>query len=218
MDNFLSSQREQIFCDVELLIYVFDVESRDIDRDMHYYQACLDAMMANSKDAKIFVLIHKMDLIQREHRDEACWSLSAWFMPGFNLMHALLLQVFNKKIAELKAISEPLQIVGFATSIWDETLYRAWSVIVYSLIPNISVLESALQEFCRLCRADEVVLFERTTFLVISAAQTKQHLDIHRFEKISNIVKQFKLSCRLVHATEQNVTILLRQTFRLTNN
>lgn len=56
----------------------------------------------------------------------------------------------------------------FATSIWDETLYKAWSRIVYSLIPNVNVLEAQLDEFSKICGADEVVLFERATFLVIS--------------------------------------------------
>lgn len=39
-----------------------------------------------------------------------------------------------------------------------------------------------------------MVLFERATFLVIAHATERQHDDVHRFEKISNIVKQFKLS------------------------
>lgn len=41
----------------------------------------------------------------------------------------------------------------------------------------------------------QVVLFERVTFLVIAQCSRKQHHDVHRFEKISNIIKQFKLSC-----------------------
>ena len=56
----------------------------------------------------------------------------------------------------------------FPTSIWDETLYRAWSDIVYSLIPNVDVLKSQLDDFRSICGADEIVLFERATFLVIS--------------------------------------------------
>jgi Ras-related GTP-binding protein A/B len=56
----------------------------------------------------------------------------------------------------------------FATSIWDETLYRAWSAIVYSLIPNVGILKSQLDDFRTICGADEIVLFERATFLVIS--------------------------------------------------
>lgn len=104
----------------------------------------------------------------------------------------------------------------------------AQSEIVTNLIPNLSALESHLDDFCRICDADEVVLFERATFLVISqghaqkgysssasssnappmSTSTQQQLtrssassakspqfDAHRFEKISNIVKQFKLSC-----------------------
>lgn len=39
------------------------------------------------------------------------------------------------------------------------------------------------------------MLFERSTFLVISHHDAKGHEDSHRFEKISNIIKQFKLSC-----------------------
>lgn len=66
---------------------------------------------------------------------------------------------------------------------------------MHCLIPNIRVLESHLSNFCRICDADEVVLFERTTFLVIATAATIPHGDHHRFEKISNIIKQFNLGC-----------------------
>merc|ERR1712039_430450 len=52
-----------------------------------------------------------------------------------------------------------------------------------------------LQHICHVCEADEVVLFEKNTFLLISRRSRKSFQDAHRFEKISNIVKQFKLSC-----------------------
>lgn len=73
---------------------------------------------------------------------------------------------------------------------------QAWSSIVYSLIPNVRQLEQSLSEFANIIDADEVLLFERATFLVVSHAQRKAHKDPHRFEKVSNIIKQFKLSCR----------------------
>ena len=56
-------------------------------------------------------------------------------------------------------------------------------------------LQTALQKLCEVCQADELVLFERATFLVISNAVLRPHSDVHRFEKVSNIIKQFKLSC-----------------------
>lgn len=43
---------------------------------------------------------------------------------------------------------------------------------------------------------DEVLLFERATFLIISFCELASHHDTHRFEKVSNIIKGFKLSCR----------------------
>lgn len=69
MENYLANQRHNIFRNVEVLIYVFDVESREQEKDIHYYQSCLDAILQNSPDAKIFCLIHKMDLITAEEKD-----------------------------------------------------------------------------------------------------------------------------------------------------
>lgn len=57
-----------------------------------------------------------------------------------------------------------------------------------------------LDSFCEICEADEVVLFERTTILVIANAARVKHPDIHRFEKISSIIKQFNPSGRYVPA------------------
>ena len=53
----------------------------------------------------------------------------------------------------------------------------------------------SLKEICKAVHANEVVLFEKSTFLVISHYDDVGHEDVHRFEKISNIIKQFKLSC-----------------------
>merc|ERR1712183_248171 len=69
MENYFASQRDNIFRNVEVLIYVFDVESRELEKDLHYYQSCLEAILQNSPKAKVFCLIHKVDLIEEEQRD-----------------------------------------------------------------------------------------------------------------------------------------------------
>uniref|UniRef100_A0A5F4WJD4 Ras-related GTP-binding protein n=1 Tax=Callithrix jacchus TaxID=9483 RepID=A0A5F4WJD4_CALJA len=153
MENYFTSQRDNIFRNVEVLIYVFDVESRELEKDMHYYQSCLEAILQNSPDAKIFCLVHKMDLVQEDQRD------------------------------------------------------LAWSSIVYQLIPNVQQLEMNLRNFAEIIEADEVLLFERATFLVISHYQCKEQRDAHRFEKISNIIKQFKLSCSKLAASFQSMEV-----------
>ncbi|OXB58680.1 hypothetical protein ASZ78_016852 [Callipepla squamata] len=185
MENYFTSQRDNIFRNVEVLIYVFDVESRELEKDMHYYQSCLEAILQNSPDAKIFCLVHKMDLVQEDQRD----------------------LIFKEREEDLRRLSRPLECACFRTSIWDETLYKAWSSIVYQLIPNVQQLEMNLRNFAQIIEADEVLLFERATFLVISHYQCKEQRDIHRFEKISNIIKQFKLSCSKLAASFQSMEV-----------
>ncbi|KAK2119811.1 hypothetical protein P7K49_001197 [Saguinus oedipus] len=165
MENYFTSQRDNIFPNVEVLIYVFDVESRELEKDMHYYQSCLEAILQNSPDAKIFCLVHKMDLVQEDQRD----------------------LIFKEREEDLRRLSRPLDIL-------------------YQLIPNVQQLEMNLRNFAQIIEADEVLLFERATFLVISHYQCKEQRDVHRFE-ISNIIKQFKLSCSKLAASFQSMEV-----------
>ena len=174
-ESYFDSQRDTIFRNVEVLIYVFDIESAEMNNDFALFDGVIEAMEQNSPDASIFVLIHKMDLVPADIRQK----------------------IFADRENHIKARSDQFNIRCFGTSIWDETLYRAWSTIVHSLIPNAALLENQLSEFQDICGADEVVLFEKATFLVISSVSrlSTDHYDDHRFERISNIIKQFKLSC-----------------------
>jgi len=201
MEKYFALQRDHMFSHVEVLIYVMDIMAKDEQKDNDQYKETLKAIKEFSPNAKIFCLIHKMDLISADQRQ----------------------QVFQDKEYKLRAESAPLKIHSFQTSIWDETLYKAWSSIVYSLIPNAAELEARLDKFCALTEADEVVLFEKATFLVISHSDSSRyekdfsgrprdelwrHQDPHRFEKISNIIKQFKLSCSKTSAQFKSMQVL----------
>lgn len=102
MQQYCTQQPDNIFRNVEVLIYVFDVESQELERDVHYYQSCLEALLHNSPDAKIFCLVHKMDLLAEEQRDI----------------------VFKVREGDLIGLSKPGNVTCFRTSIWDETLYK----------------------------------------------------------------------------------------------
>lgn len=125
-------------------------------------------------------------------------------------------------------VSLPFRPVCFKTSIWDETLYKvlkivareltaqAWSEVVNSMIPKREILLQHLQHFARIAEAQEVLLFEkcvandecgplthvvlRATFLVLGSANSggRKYNDVGRFEKLANIIKQFKLGCTCV--------------------
>ena len=159
-----------------MLIFVFDVTSKDFVGDLEKYVNCLVALSDLSKQAKIFCLIHKMDLLAESERENRFLEKRA--------------RILEATKPEFKSKTE-----CFKTSIWDETLYKAWSQIVSILLTNQPKLTSSLKEICETLHANEVVLFEKSTFLVISHYDAVNHEDVHRFEKISNIIKQFKLSC-----------------------
>lgn len=177
----LTTQKHLIFDRVRVLIYVFDFFSKlemgdetEVMADIHQFRQVVEVMKEISPKAHLFVLIHKMDLVPEHLRQ----------------------RIFDSKrnLIEENALGVP--ITCFKTSIWDESLFRAWSTIINSMIPNIKIVEEHVNHFCKACDADEVVLFEKNTFLVISKASRKSYSDLQRFEKISNIVKQFKLACK----------------------
>lgn len=207
MDNYFTTQKDHIFKMVQVLIHVFDVESKSINKDIDIFVKSLLNLQKYSPDAKIFVLLHKMDLVQIDKREE----------------------LFRIMMDKLQGISNPYQfkLVGFPTSIWDESLYKAWSLIVCSLIPNMNLFNSNLLKFNDVLDAEEIILFEKTTFLVISSTASIQRqierrglangtkfgnnsldsLDPKRFEKISNIIKTYKQSISKLRTNFHNLVI-----------
>ncbi|KHC53925.1 small GTP-binding protein domain [Candida albicans P60002] len=209
MDNYFTNQKDHIFKMVQVLIHVFDVESKSINKDIEIFIKSLTNLQQYSPGAKVFVLLHKMDLVQIDKRQE----------------------LFEIMMEKLQKISNPyhFKLIGFPTSIWDESLYKAWSQIVCSLIPNINLFNNNLIEFNSILDAEEIILFEKTTFLVISSTasiqqqqqqqqqqqksidndqdSTNEELDPKRFEKISNIIKTYKQSITKLRTNFKNLII-----------
>ncbi|KAH8994396.1 Gtr1/RagA G protein conserved region-domain-containing protein [Lactarius hatsudake] len=114
----------------------------------------------------------------------------------FLLVHKMDLVVGEKSAAE----SGSVDVTVFGTSIYDETLYKAWSHIVHTIIPNAAVLSKHLTTFARACSATEAILFERTTFLVIATSSSPDgpdgfDLSAARYERTSELIKALKHSC-----------------------
>lgn len=189
IENYLTTQRDHIFNMVEVLIYVFDIGSKEVPKDMETFRRCLDNLREFSPNASVYVLLHKMDLVLLDRR----------------------LQVFEATMKTLHshAAEFQFQITGFATSIWDESLYKAWSAIVGSLMSNMGSLQQELEIFAKASGTQEVVLFERTTSLLV--AHASQDLtataDPKRFEKISNIIKSYRQSVSKLKTQLQSVSI-----------
>lgn len=199
MENYLSQQRVHVFSHVGVLIYVFDIESRDVDRDLATYVSIISALQQFSPQARIYVLIHKMDLVVPASRE---------------VVYDERVRVVRQKTAEFAASvglagdeALALEITPFATSIWDQSLYKAWAGIIHDLVPNLSAIERNLADLGVAIEAEELLLFERTSFLAVSSWTSEAGADNpteDRLERMSNIMKQFKQSISRFTGTPRN--------------
>lgn len=187
MDSYLNTQRSTIFSDAQVLIYVFDIESRSLAHDLETYALVITALKSYSPQAQVFCLVHKMDLVQSEHRE----------------------RIYEDRCRMIEERSQGMSLEVFASSIWDQTLYKAWAGIVHKMIPDLSKIEKFLRSFAKGIEAEEIVLFERSTFLTVTSVDTTAsgeggeydqgnatedtaNPNPDRFERISNIMKSYK--------------------------
>ncbi|KAJ1613120.1 hypothetical protein OJ253_355 [Cryptosporidium canis] len=195
MENYFESQRENIFRNTQVLIYVMEARSKylhspqskmEIDNDLYYYRNTVKNLKFFSPESQIFCLLHKIDRVPRKDREATL--------------------CYYKR--EIENNSMGIRHFIFPTTIWDESLYAAWSEIVCALIPNVRVLEDCLEDLSGCCEVNELVLLERSTFLVISFTESSRKYR-SRFEKISNICKRFKITCA---RSQTNFTSLVLKT------
>lgn len=178
LDEYLSKYPEDVFSNVAMLIYVFDIEYLE---DKDYQQSYIDILsrlLDFSPGAKIFVLIHKIDKIKAS-------DLPPKRRLCTQIVQRLTVQNSIEKI--------------FFTSIWDDTLYNAWSQIVQSMIPVLREISQSITEFGQTNHCDEIVLVEKDTFLIVSNFErvpTREDVSYGRYERIAGIFKMLKINCR----------------------
>ena len=119
----------------------------------------MKAIQEFSKEARIFVLINKMDLVASHIKSS----------------------VFEKRSKEIMDRTQGFNVKCYPTSIWEASLYKAWTEIVYTLIAYMDLLKKALANFAEACSSDEVILFEKSTFLLTCHHSSKNINDEQRY-------------------------------------
>jgi Ras-related GTP-binding protein A/B len=206
MENYLSQQRVHVFSNVGVLIYVFDIESRDVDRDLATYVAILSALLQFSPTAKIYILIHKMDLVVPSARE-------SMYDDRVRLVRQKTAEFAHSLGSGSTGEDGSVDLVPFATSIWDQSLYKAWASIIHDLVPNLSVIERNLANLGLAIEAEELLLFERTSFLAVSSwtsPEGQRNPTEDRLERMSNIMKHFKQSISRFTGTPRNAEQFIR--------
>ncbi|KAK2042016.1 hypothetical protein LZ31DRAFT_556470 [Colletotrichum somersetense] len=230
MENYLSQQRVHVFSNVGVLIYVFDIESRDIDRDLATYVSIISALLQFSPSAKVYVLIHKMDLVVPAHRESVyddrvrvVRQRTAEYANSIGYLQQQQQQQQQHQHPEdddptspsagAAAAGQGFDITPFATSIWDQSLYKAWASIIHDLVPNLATIERNLANLGVAIEAEELLLFERTSFLAVSSwtsEEGQRNPTEDRLERMSNIMKHFKQTISRFTGTPRNAEQFVR--------
>jgi Ras-related GTP-binding protein A/B len=167
----------ELFDNVKILVFVVEAEKKkknnqqdNNDDDILYFNKCVQSLEEHSPDAKIFVLIHKMDLICDDRKQI----------------------VFNTKKKEIEENSGNFNVTCFPTTIWEHSLFKAWSCIMRSITMNIEKLRKGLEILTEACGAEKIILFEKNSFLYI--CNSGKNEDEKIYESFSRIIKKMKLS------------------------
>ncbi|KAH0477686.1 MAG: hypothetical protein KVP17_001737 [Porospora cf. gigantea B] len=169
------------------MIYVLEVRgasldevtsSDDIAKDAHYLRMSVEQLRFFSPNSHAFCLVHKMDLVTPTERESV-----------FHFYRGLLADV----------IMWEGHVDVSPSSIWDESLFVAWSKITSWVTPKAKYLQRVVDQVREVTGAIEVVLFERVTFLAIlrsTDAEQSRSLLPDRLERLSTLYKQFRLACK----------------------
>ena len=132
--------------------------------------SCLKSLTESSPNAKVYVLVNKMDKLDEEKRNI----------------------IFSMKKDKLEAKAGNFKINFYETSIWEISLYKAFSNILSNIIKNKIDVKKLLEEYYIACDANEVILFDKSTLIPISDYNNKEIKDEERFEKMCYLMKKFK--------------------------
>jgi Ras-related GTP-binding protein A/B len=169
----------QMFAQVQCVVFVFDVASVDFEKEQAYFAQIIGKLNEYSPNAHIFCLLHKMDLIPEAGKE-------AFQRQRFHRIRNYLLQHGGKDALG--------RIQFFCTSIWDQSLLKAWSAIISSVIPNLNALQLEVQavqkEFSHL-KVEHIAIFDKSSMLLLVEWPVKTQSAL---EQLSSIIKQYRKS------------------------
>lgn len=175
------------------------------NNDFFYFEKCLSCLSELSPKAKVFVLIHKMDLIEPKLKDSV-------IQKNKNII---------QKIYEKNEHFKKFQISCIPTSIWEKSLYTAWKYIMSKVEMDLTNLKKGLDLLREACSADDVAILEKSTFLILcsSSQNGKEFYEDERFDKLSALIKKLMKSslnlgnkgCNYFHFTNKKITAYIEE-------
>lgn len=159
---------ERLFASVGALVYVIDSQDEYLNALTNLSMIIEFAYKVNPK-IHIEVLIHKIDGLSEDYRIDAQRDI---------------MQRTGDELLDLGL--EGVQVLFYLTSIFDHSIYEAFSRVVQKLIPELPSLENMLDNLVAHLSIDKVFLFDIN--LKIYVATDLSPVDIQTYEVCAEFI------------------------------
>jgi len=154
LDEYHGPLRKNIFQKASVLLYVIDVS--DVDRFENTrleFEWSADQILSSNRNASLNIFLHKIDLIHDR-----------------NALIPYLKRLLSQNISH--------QINFYATSVFDESLFTAWSGIIREISPKSTFINSILKLLKDQDGVKEALLIEKTSGLACGSTINGSDEDI----------------------------------------
>lgn len=159
---------ERLFSSVGALVYVIDSQDEYLNALTNLSMIIEYAYKVNPQ-IHIEVLIHKIDGLLEDYRIDAQRDI---------------MQRMGDELLDLGL--EGVQVLFYLTSIFDQSIYEAFSKIVQKLIPELPSLEHMLDNLVQHSSIDKVFLFDVNSKLYV--ATDSSPVDIQTYEVCAEFI------------------------------
>ncbi|CAL8574722.1 GTP-binding protein gtr2 [Xanthoria parietina] len=168
--DYLSSSLDSnsVFSDVGGIVWVIDAQDNYLEPISRFTSAVV-ALTELYPSIRYSVFIHKTDSITEDYREDTIRDV----------MQKISDELFDEGL-------ENPPVSYFPTSIYDHTIFEAFSKVIQGLVPQLPTYETLLDTVAASCRFQKVYIFEVTSKVYI-ASDTKPS-DLSSYELCSDFI------------------------------
>jgi len=142
--------QDEIFEEIGALIWVIDAQDEYYEA-VHRLIQTIVVLQQRHPAINIEVFVHKIDGLSEDYRQD---------------IYADIQSRIDDELSDHGVYGAPVQY--YMTSIYDHSIFEAFSKLIQKLIPQLPALENLLNSLCSTCRIQKAYLFDILTKIYIA--------------------------------------------------
>jgi Ras-related GTP-binding protein C/D len=159
---------DNIFDDIGALIWVIDAQDEYLDAIQRLIMTIMN-LQHSYPNINVEVFVHKVDGLSEDYKEETFRDIN---------------QRVQDELSDAGYENAPVYF--YKTSIYDHSIFEAFSKVIQKLIPQLPTLESLLDSLCATCRIEKAYLFDVLSKIYI--ANDTSPTDIGSYEICSDYI------------------------------